>query len=72
MPLETRFAPLAPDVQQKHGITTSVCLYTESDMAFLLQASGWEVNHIFTSAFGNIKAVGKRKDPLCPVFADAS
>ncbi len=61
MPLETRFAPLAPDMQQKHGITANVCLYSESDMTRLLQISGWQVKHVFTSGFGNIKVVGARR-----------
>lgn len=52
-----RFARITPALAVKHGILQPVCLYREKDMAKLFEASGWSTLQIFSSPFGNIKAV---------------
>jgi SAM-dependent methyltransferase len=57
VPLEQRFANLAEFMANKHRILQPVCLYDEADMIRLLTEGGFMPEHIFTSAFGNLKAV---------------
>lgn len=52
-----RFAVLAPDVAEKHGIHAPVCLYTPIDMAELISACGL-IPGVWVSSFGNVKAFG--------------
>jgi SAM-dependent methyltransferase len=54
---EHRWAPLAPAMSEKHHIRAPVCLYTEVDMRTLLKRAGYRVKALYTSDFGNIKAV---------------
>lgn len=58
-PLENRYADLAPSMRDKHGIHGPVCLYSEEDMAQLLTKGGLVHEKIFSSSFGNIKAVAR-------------
>lgn len=57
LPLQDRYSTLSPEMQNKHGILGSVCLYSKTDMASLLREAGLTYLEMFTSAFGNIKAV---------------
>ena len=56
-PVATRYAELSADMRTKHDIHGPVCLYSESDMQALLIDSGFAVETLFSSEFGNIKAV---------------
>lgn len=56
-PLDKRYMELAPDMRDKHGIHGPVCLYSEDDMKHLLRAAGFTSATVFSSPFGNIKAV---------------
>jgi 2-polyprenyl-3-methyl-5-hydroxy-6-metoxy-1,4-benzoquinol methylase len=55
--LTERFSPLSQPMSDKHGIHGKVCLYEEEDLAALFKASGMEAEKIYTSPFGNIKAI---------------
>lgn len=57
--LEERYAELAPAMRDKHGIHGTVCLYSEEDMVQLLTAAGLAPEAVFSSKFGNIKAVAR-------------
>lgn len=57
--LEDRYAELAPSMRDKHGIHGSVCLYSEDDLAQLLIKGGLVPETLFSSKFGNIKAVAR-------------
>jgi SAM-dependent methyltransferase len=57
--LEDRYAELAPAMRGKHGIHGPVCLYSENDLAQLLINGGFAPETIFSSKFGNIKAVAR-------------
>ena len=57
VPLEQRFARLAEFMADRHGILQPVCLYDKTDVARLLTEGGFVPESIFTSAFGNLKAV---------------
>ena len=63
-PPEKRFAKLAPEMADKHGIEHPVCLYSEQDLRRLLEENGFEVTALFSSAFGNIKAVARKLGDL--------
>jgi len=58
--LEVRYAELSENMQEKHGILGPVCLYSEEDMVKLLSTAGFEIERVSSSAFGNIKAVGRK------------
>lgn len=55
--LESRYTELDAAMRDKHGIHGPVCLYSEEDMAQLLTMGGFTPDRIFSSKFGNIKAV---------------
>lgn len=58
----SRFAPLAPNMADKHAIFLPVCLYRPDELTELVAASGWTPLQTFTSPFGNVKLVA-RKEP---------
>jgi len=58
-PLQDRFAELEPSMAKKHEIEKPVCLYTSDNMCTLLEEAGFDIIDIYTSSFGNIKAVGE-------------
>lgn len=60
LPVESRYIELAPPMVDKHAIYGPVCLYSKSDMEQLLKRIGFKVVSIFTSPFGNVKAVATR------------
>jgi SAM-dependent methyltransferase len=55
--LPLRYAPLSGPMVEKHGIRGPVCLYTEDDMRQLLADAKLAALHIFSSPFGNVKAI---------------
>ena len=57
--LSDRYGELSPAMRDKHGIHGPVCLYSEEDMAKLLINGGLVPEIIFSSKFGNIKAVAR-------------
>lgn len=58
-PLARRYAPLSEEMAEKHGIHGPVCLYSEEDMAHLLTQAGLAIEKIYSSPFGNVKAVAR-------------
>jgi hypothetical protein len=52
-----RYHPLSDAMQQRHGIEGRVCLYTEEDMTHLFENAGFERKSIYSSTFGNVKAI---------------
>ena len=56
-PRAARFGHLAPGMAAKHGIHAAVCLQEEDDLRWLAQRSGYAVQALWTSPFGNLKAV---------------
>jgi len=59
LPLEQRFGNLAKSMADRHGIQQPLCLYDAVDVERLLTAGGFMPERIFTSAFGNLKAVAR-------------
>jgi len=55
-PVSDRFAALAPEMAEKHGIHAPVCLFTCDDMTALMLACVLYPS-VWTSPFGNIKAI---------------
>lgn len=58
-PLNTRYCELEPPMRNKHAIHGPVCLYSKADMAQLLTGGGLDPQTVFSSPFGNIKAVAQ-------------
>jgi hypothetical protein len=58
--MEHRFAPLHPNMQQRHEILESVCLYDEEELQTLALECGFERVEIWQSGFGNIKGIFRR------------
>lgn len=58
--IEARYAPLAPDMEQKHGIKGAVCLYETEELTTMLRQTGFTVLLAFASSFGNVKIVAER------------
>lgn len=56
-PLNSRYAALSDEMVARHGINGSVCLYSVADLAHLIELAGMRLERVYTSAFGNIKAV---------------
>jgi hypothetical protein len=58
--IEHRFAPLANEMQVKHGIRENVCLYAIEDLERLVLAHGFGAIRTWTTPFGNVKGVFER------------
>jgi hypothetical protein len=56
-----RYSPLSEAMALKHQIHEPVCLYSEMDMKLLLKPSGFKEILVWSSEFGNIKAIFERK-----------
>lgn len=56
-PYERRLHPLSQQMADKHNIHAPVCLYTEQDLRALLVDAGFAVERLYSSPFGNVKAV---------------
>ncbi len=52
-----RFSDLSAEMAQKHSIGEKVCLYTEKDVELLAKLSGFHVDEVWSSRFGNVKAI---------------
>ena len=52
-----RFCTLSDLGKDMFQIHESVCLYSQDEFAALLQEAGWQIESIWSSAFGNVKAV---------------
>lgn len=60
LPIDQRFAPLAPTLAKKYGIARPVCLYTERNLFMLLLEAGASVLRTLTTTYGNVKGVAVR------------
>jgi hypothetical protein len=60
LPIDQRFAPLAPALAKKYGIVRPVCLYTERNLFMLLLEAGASVLRTLTTTYGNVKGVAVR------------
>jgi SAM-dependent methyltransferase len=55
--LSKRFAKLLPEEAKKFSIQAPLCLYQKEEFVDLLEQTGWKIDSISTSAFGNHKVV---------------
>ncbi|MDA0692206.1 MAG: class I SAM-dependent methyltransferase [Nitrospinae bacterium] len=55
-----RYSPLNKEIALKHQIHEPVCLYSEMDLKQLLEAHGFKEVLVWSSEFGNIKAIFER------------
>ena len=55
--LEQRFYLLDGQTAETFSIFKPVCFYTQEEFTQLLEATGWKIEELWVSAFGNIKAV---------------
>lgn len=56
-----RFSKLSETDSSVFSISEPVCLYTKDEFILLLRDAGWEVEEVWTSAFGNHKAVCSKR-----------
>lgn len=56
-PITRRFSRLGALAQKDFSISEPVCLYTKDEFKELLATTGWSIEQIWTSQFGNHKAV---------------
>lgn len=61
-PLSDHFATLPVEAQRTFSISAPLCVYSADELQQLLVTAGWQVNELWTSAFGNHKAVAA---PVC-------
>lgn len=61
LPVNERFSKLSEKDSGVFSISEPVCLYTKDEFVQLLEDSGWIVEEVWTSAFGNHKAVCIKK-----------
>ncbi|MBI1326249.1 MAG: methyltransferase domain-containing protein [Alphaproteobacteria bacterium] len=54
---ESRFAMLAPDMAQKHGIQHPNCLLTSEEFQILVESAGFKAEKVWRSPFGNNKGI---------------
>lgn len=55
----SRFANLAAAMAEKHGMHSPVCLYSQEDFTYLLMEAGLRPLRVWTSPFGNVKAIAE-------------
>lgn len=60
--IEDRYAPLAKEMADKHHIHHPVCLYTEDELRQLVESSGWVVDKVYSSPFGNVKLIARKPE----------
>lgn len=60
-PLEERYCKLDTKMAEKHHIKEPVCLYSEKDMKTLVEPFKFVAEDIWSSSFGNIKSIFKKK-----------
>jgi len=59
--IEERYKPITKIMQEKHNIYGNICLYNETDIKKLANDSQFIPLKIFSSPFGNIKAILEKK-----------
>ncbi|CAB3754677.1 class I SAM-dependent methyltransferase [Paraburkholderia humisilvae] len=59
LPIDRRYELLSNAMVEKHAMMGLICLYSQDELAALLEATGLHVERVFTSAFGNVKAVAR-------------
>ncbi len=57
LPTESRFVKLDTVEADIFQIQAPICLYREGEFVELLEKSGWIIERVWSSAFGNLKAV---------------
>lgn len=55
--IDARFCSLTKKDAETFFITEPICLYTQAEFTELLQVTGWHIEKLWTSAFGNHKAI---------------
>ncbi len=60
LPLSKRWGGLDATGQELFSITAPLCLYTEDELRTLLEESGWKIEWLRVSDFGNIKVAARR------------
>lgn len=55
--IKERFAKINQTGAETFSISEPLCLYTPEEFMVLLQDSGWTIEELWVSAFGNIKAI---------------
>ncbi|MCU0678743.1 MAG: class I SAM-dependent methyltransferase [Candidatus Pacebacteria bacterium] len=60
LPLAERWGMLDETGQELFTITAPLCLYSEAEIRTLLGETGWEIEWLRVSDFGNIKVMAKR------------
>lgn len=61
LPLEKRYYKLGGKMVEKHQIKEPVCLYSEQDISTLVEQFGFASIEVWSSSFGNIKAIFEKK-----------
>lgn len=59
-PVQERFAMVSPEMREKHHIWSPIVTYSKNDLAQLIESSGFVVDDINVSGFGNVKAMGSK------------
>lgn len=59
-----RLQSLAPAGQQLFSITAPICPYSQDELRDLLEKTGWQIEKIRTSDFGNVKVVAIPTDKI--------
>jgi SAM-dependent methyltransferase len=59
-PIEERWSVVSPVMAQKHQMFAPECLYSESELASLLESCGYTTVRSWTSTFGNPKVICKK------------
>lgn len=60
-PVSSRFSTLPRAAAEAFSISVPLCVYTREELSDLLKHTGWTIERLWVSAFGNIKAVAHRK-----------
>jgi len=60
-PIELRWGTLLEAGADIFSISAPLCLYSQAELSALLDSSGWQIERLWTSAFGNHKAIAKPK-----------
>lgn len=61
VPVTRRLGPLGGAMAEKHGIRVPVCLYRARELEALMTSCGFERQAMWTSAFGNLKGVFRKR-----------
>lgn len=57
--LEARFGPVLPAAATTFDLSAPLCLYTQAELVDTVTAAGWQVERVWTSAFGNHKLIAR-------------